>query len=377
MFQIDKETNRIMRLQKRRFGDLGFREREHLQEWLLASPEALGEELLVIQKEFDGFDDTRERLDLLALDKAGRLVIIENKLDDTGRDVVWQALKYASYCSNLTTSQIVSIFQRHLDRHPAPSGERAEEIIAGFLGEEDIDNIILNEGQEQRIILVAAQFRKEVTATVMWLRGHGLSITCIKVTPYSMGENLILDAKQIIPIPEAEDFMIRLAEKEKNEAGTKEARRRSHVLRMEYWTQTLEALRKAGATSFASISPSRDNWIMCSAGVGQGCSFSLVFTQSEASVQLNIERRSREANKLIFGRLKALSEEIETKFGGQLEWNEKEGRRAFRVIIRHPFEGFNRDIWPEMTQWMVDSHIRLEQSLRPYLGNALRNLERG
>lgn len=39
-----------------------------------------GEELLIIQKEFDGFDDTRERLDLLALDKDGNLVIIENKL---------------------------------------------------------------------------------------------------------------------------------------------------------------------------------------------------------------------------------------------------------------------------------------------------------
>jgi hypothetical protein len=58
---------------------------------------AFGEELLVIQKEFSGFSDTHERLDILALDKQGSLVLIENKLDDTGRDVTWQALKYASY----------------------------------------------------------------------------------------------------------------------------------------------------------------------------------------------------------------------------------------------------------------------------------------
>ena len=46
-----------------------FREREHLQEWLENSPTAFGDddELLFIQKEFDGFDDTRERLDLLAI----------------------------------------------------------------------------------------------------------------------------------------------------------------------------------------------------------------------------------------------------------------------------------------------------------------------
>jgi len=60
----------------------------------------LGEELLILQEEFDGWDETRERLDVLALDKNGRLVIIENKLDDSGKDVVWQAQKYAAYCSS-------------------------------------------------------------------------------------------------------------------------------------------------------------------------------------------------------------------------------------------------------------------------------------
>ena len=107
MYKIDKRSNRISRLEVKRFTELGFTERNHLQEWLANEPEALGEELLIIQKEFDGFDDTRERLDLLALDKDGCLVVIENKLDDTGRDVVWQALKYASYCSSLTDRKSV------------------------------------------------------------------------------------------------------------------------------------------------------------------------------------------------------------------------------------------------------------------------------
>src|SRR5262249_37656896 len=101
MFRIDRSQNRLDQMETCSFNALGFKEREHLQEWLVSAPEALGEELLIIQKEFDGFDDTRERLDLLALDKSGRIVLIENKLDDTGRDVVWQALKYAAYCSSL------------------------------------------------------------------------------------------------------------------------------------------------------------------------------------------------------------------------------------------------------------------------------------
>ena len=75
MFRIDHASNRITKLKLMKFTELGFTERNHLQEWLANQPDALGEELLIIQKEFDGFDDTRERLDLLAIDKAGALVI--------------------------------------------------------------------------------------------------------------------------------------------------------------------------------------------------------------------------------------------------------------------------------------------------------------
>ena len=114
MFTVDHQANRIKAVKTKTFSELGFTERKHLQEWLAHEPSALGEELLIIQKEFDGFDDTRERLDLLALDKDGNLVIIENKLDDSGRDVVWQALKYASYCASLTKLQIVEIFQQYI-----------------------------------------------------------------------------------------------------------------------------------------------------------------------------------------------------------------------------------------------------------------------
>ena len=96
MFRINKEQNTVESLEQSTFGELGFRERENLQEWICQNPELFGEELLIIQKEFDGFNETRERLDLLAIDKEGNLVVIENKLDDSGRDVVWQSLKYAS-----------------------------------------------------------------------------------------------------------------------------------------------------------------------------------------------------------------------------------------------------------------------------------------
>lgn len=73
MFRIDKGDNSIKPLKSRTFSELGFKERQHLQEWIAKYPSCLGEDLLIIQKEFAGFSDTQERLDLLALDKKGRL----------------------------------------------------------------------------------------------------------------------------------------------------------------------------------------------------------------------------------------------------------------------------------------------------------------
>ena len=172
MFKVNRSENRLVRLEERRFSDLNLNERDHLQEWLVKMPEALGEDLLVIQKEFDGFEDTRERLDVLALDKEGRLVVVENKLDDSGRDVVWQVLKYVAYCSSLKKAEIVDIYQKYLDRWC--KGVNAATNLCEFLEVDDLDDTVLNAGSEQRLMLVAANFRKEVTSTVLWLIGHGI-----------------------------------------------------------------------------------------------------------------------------------------------------------------------------------------------------------
>ena len=149
-------------------------------------PDALGEEFLIVQKEFDGFADTRERLDLLALDKEGRLVVVENKLDDSGRDVVWQALKYVAYCSSLKKAEIVEIYQKYLDRWFEDADAATN--LCEFLGVEELDDVVLNAGNEQRLVLIAANFRKEVTATVLWLLRHGVRAQCFRVVPALLRE---------------------------------------------------------------------------------------------------------------------------------------------------------------------------------------------
>ena len=369
MFEIDPSSNRIKPLEVKRFSDLGFTERKHLQEWLENYPQALtqsdGDELLVIQKEFDGFDDTRERLDLLAIDKDGNLVIIENKLDDSGRDVVWQALKYASYCANLKKQQVVEIFQRYLNQKAQNEGTApadAKSVLLEFLQADDLQSVQLNTLKSQRLILVAAHYRKEVTNTVLWLSQFGVNCQCFKVTPYQAGAELFLNVEQIIPTPEASDFMIGMMAKEAEEKSASNEQRQSHRLRLAFWEQALEAFNQSSCSLYNNISPGKDHWLSAGSGIS-GMVFSLIFGKSEIRVEFSMARAQPEANRFVFDRLAEKKEQIEAEFGDELVWLPLPDRKACRIQYGKPVDGYEKANWPEMIQWLIAHMTRMEQAL--------------
>lgn len=349
MFQVDRTKNRLSRLEECKFADLQLREREHLQEWLADMPEALGEELLIIQKEFDGFAGTRERLDLLALDKDGQLVVIENKLDDSGRDVVWQAIKYAAYCSSLKKAEIVDIFQQYLDRYCG--GGNAVAMICEFMDEDELEAVVLNPGNEQRVMFIAAKFRKEVTSTVMWLLGHGVRAQCFRVVPYTFDEELFLDLHQIIPPPEAADFMIGMASKKTEEQSAQSVQIRRHKLRLEFWEQALEILCERGLSRYQNISPTNHHWLSSGTGVS-GCVYNLIFGKDEARVELSLQRTSKDENKWIFDQLAAERDQHDSQFGSPLDWRYKTDKKSSKIQFSEPFDGFNQESWPEIIEWL-------------------------
>ncbi|MAG66026.1 MAG: hypothetical protein CMK74_09150 [Pseudomonadales bacterium] len=385
MFTVNHQTNRINPVKIKTFSELGFTERKHLQEWLAHQPDALGEELLIIQKEFDGFDDTRERLDLLALDKDGNLVIIENKLDDSGRDEVWQALKYASYCASLTKAQIVEIYQQYLHRY-LPTIEAGEPLaqagqavdaatrICEFLDAPDLDEVKLNLGNSQRIMLVAANFRKEVTSTALWLLGQGISIQCFKVTPYALGEQLLINIDQIIPTPEAKELMIGINAKEAEEKTTEVVVKNRHTVRREYWEKVLEAFQKSQCNLYDNISPSKDHWLSAGSGLS-GCPYNLIFNKTELRVELWISRSATEENKFLFDFLLGLKDDIETNFGDSLEWMRLDEKKSCRIQYSCAADGFNKDTWKESVAWHLEHMGRLEQALKKPLQKAAEALK--
>lgn len=367
LYLIDKKANRITKVEEKTFTELGFKERENLQEWLANNPEALGEELLLIQKEFDGFSDTRERLDLLALDKQGNLVIIENKLDDTGRDVTWQVLKYASYCSTLSKSQVKDLYQQYLDK--LRLNEKAEDKLEEFFDGIDYEELAINSGQTQRIIMVAGSFRKEVTSTVLWLMNYKLRIQCFKVTPYAMEDKLFLDIEQIIPMKEAENFIISMADKTQQDINTQEETKSRYLLRLEFWREILNLINEK-STLFQNISPSKDHWLAAGSGVS-GVGFHFVIAHYYARAEVYISKGNVIENKFIFDELFKQREQIEHDFGHKLKWERLDNKKSCR--IKYELENvsvFNKEDWPKMIDFMIDGMIRIEKAFKEPLKKA-------
>ena len=363
MYKINKQSNSIEKIDKKTFAELGFRERQNLQEWIAKEPTCLGEELLIIQKEFDGFDGTRERFDLLALDDKGALVIIENKLDDSGRDVVWQAIKYASYCSSLTEEQIINIYQKYLDK--TSSGTDAREKITEFFDATGNDDIILN-NRDQRIILIAANFKPEVTSAALWLLNHNISLQCFKVTPYGFGEELFLNIDQIIPIEDAKDYMIQMAEKEQEQKSSEQKLQTRHIIRFEFWKKLLDAMNKSSSSLFANISPSRERWISAGSGM-RACPFIFVFSKKYGRIELYIDRGEQDENEFIFNQLLKYKSDIESKFDDVLVWEQLPTKRACRIKYEKPYDGYNKEVWDDMVAFMVDVMCRFEKAMKPYI----------
>lgn len=375
MYSIDRKSNAIQKIRGRSFSELGFREKEHLQEWISKNPECLGEDLLIIQKEFNGFNDTNERLDLLALDTQGNLVIIGNKLDDSGRDVTWQAQKYASYCSTLKKDQIRKIYQELLDKEG--NGENAEANLLEFFGASDLAEISINSGQAQRIILIAANFRKEVTSTVLWLLNYKLRIQCFKVTPFENNGSLLLNVEQIIPMKDSEEYVISMADKAQEDISMQEELKSRHLLRLEFWKLFLKAI-NARSTLYQNVNASKDYWISGRTGISS-INFNSSVSNYYARAEVYMQRSSRDENKFVFDELFKEKEEIERDFGQPLIWERLDAKKAAR--IKHELNNVdfnNKDDWNKMVEFLVDGIVRMERAFREPLARIrmkLKNME--
>jgi len=141
-----------------------------------------------------------------------------------------------------------------------------------------------------------------------------------------------------------------------------------YLIRQRFWTELLN-FAKQKTKLHANITPGQYSWIGTGAGK-YGLGFNYAIRKNETQVELYIDRGKdkEEENKQIFDQLFKNKAEIESEFGEVLDWQRLDNKRASRIRKEIKTGGYrDEDRWPEINEQMVDSMIRLEKSLRPYI----------
>ena len=172
---------------------------------------------LLIREEFDDWDESKRRIDLLAIDRDANLVVIELKRDGSGGHMELQALRYAAMVSTMTFEDAVNTYRSFLQKMGRDNDP--ERSLLEFLDWSKPDEEHF--AQDIRVILASADFSKELTTTVLWLNERELDIRCVRLRPYSDGDRVLLDVQQVIPLPEAEEFQVQVREKAQRERQTR------------------------------------------------------------------------------------------------------------------------------------------------------------
>lgn len=339
------------------FAALGLKERVDLQPLLAAQIEALEDGLLVLAEEFGDWADSSRRIDLLCLDVDANLVVVELKRDDHGGHMELQALRYAAMISAMTFDQAVAALARYRSK-AAPDLAAARAALLAHVGWTEPDEEAF--AQETRIILAAADFGKEVTTTVIWLRERfEMDIRCVRLRPHRMdGGRLLLDIQPLIPLPETVEFQTQIGAKQ---AAERKERAERHDLRLAFLFGLIERLEGRSA-------PHRDR-TPSPAGVLYGAigkaGFSINYVVKRSVSRLELLIQSEDAKQ----QLRRLSEQrtlIEAKFGQPLDWNEKENARQCRVLVeiaggyRSP-----KSEWPALQDKLIAQMERFDGVIRP------------
>lgn len=357
MYVYEKKNNKLLPIEEASYHEHTIMERKHLERWVMDHPQLLGEDLLVLTNEYSKFDKTKERLDVLCLDRAGKIVIVELKREDSGKTVEFQALKYAAYCSTLTLADVISIRKDFLASASIDkSDEEIRDEVLGFIDNSEFEEV----DDKPRIIITAKEFRPEVTATVMWLRKFGLDISCVKLTPYEISKDLIgLVSTILIPLPEAIEYVMQV---ERKETGTQKITR-SQQEYMDFFASVGQALAHRIGVSLPK--PSGASYYRIPTAI-PSIHFEWGFhgrPRSSFGVELHFEKGDKSRNMQYLQEMQKFTDDVERETGEKVVVQQEWGKAWARIYIEKQ-EG---KMTEELKQWAVDTMEKFYRVLAPKL----------
>lgn len=240
-------------------------------------------------------------------------------------------------------------------------------IIENQLGKSDHDHLgklitYLTAIRAQCAVWIVSDPRPEHVAAVSWLNeSSNADFYLLKVEAIKIEESPPAPLLTLIVGPSEETREVSVTKKEMAER---------YELRRRFWSALLP-MAKEKTRLHANVSPGRKGWIGASAGK-RGLSYNYVIKKDQANVELYIDRGkdADDENLAIFDTLSASKANIEAAFGGQLEWERLDSRRACRIKAMVSASGYReQSAWTAIQTDMIDAMVRLEQALRAHIGN--------
>ncbi len=358
------DSTQFTSVPEKSYGDLGIRERDDLQRLLRSQIDVIAPDTLVIGEEFCQWEDSQRRIDLLGIDRAANLVVIELKVAPDGGHMELQAIRYAAMVAAMTFDTAVDVLAEHMERM-GKEGDARQQLLS-FLEWQEPDEDAF--AQDVRMLLVSPDFSKEITTAVMWLNERGLDIRCVRMKPYSDDGRVLVDVQQVIPLPEAEEYQIRLRRKAERERSDRRTKSDLEKLLHRFWTMHLNKANER-TDLHSRISPQGAHWITTGAGSVGGLGLLYGLGRQHPRVALTIHTGDVDRNKALFDKIHSRREEVEGRFGDSLSWERKEDKVESQVRFELTDIQWSRDEadWPRIQEAMIEAMIRFEEALRPVL----------
>lgn len=158
-----------------------------LEDMIVREPSILSSEWMLIgRQEVTGLGG---RVDLLAIAPDGSLVLIELKRDRTPRDLVAQALDYASWVEQLGAADVAAIYRRFTN------GGSLDDAFRSRFGAA-LDEETLNESHQ--IVLVAAELDDATERIIRYLNDRNIAINVVFFQVFEHGKDQLLSRAWLI-----------------------------------------------------------------------------------------------------------------------------------------------------------------------------------
>ena len=158
-----------------------------LEKMILNDPTILSDQWMIIGHQENTLD--KGRIDLLAIAPDASLILIELKRDRTPREVVAQALDYASWVDDLSAERLSQIYDRF-----SGGGNLGDAFRQRFNAELEEESL----NQSHQIIIVAAELDPSTERIVDYLSKNGISINVLFFKVFQHGDEQFLSRAWLI-----------------------------------------------------------------------------------------------------------------------------------------------------------------------------------